>query len=150
GALRGEDPVVGDPRAVGRFEHLRIVWVEDDVFLRLVQVVLVRRGGRLGDPIGVIKYEPDVPEPAHAGLRAHRRLPLLDSGVTERTLLGLAGAVIEVDLLVRAPGDAHPPPAAFVLIDEHDAVLGALVDRTGGAGGHARGVEAVFADAGEV
>ena len=53
---------------------------------------------------------------------------------------------VVVDLLVRTAGDAHPPAAAPVLVDQDDAVLLALVDRARGAGGHAGGVEAVLAD----
>ena len=71
----------------------------------------------------------------------------LDAREAERALLGLAGAVVEVDLLVRAAGHAHPPAAAAVLVDQHDAVLGALVDRPGRAGRGAGRVEAVLADA---
>ena len=58
--------------------------------------------------------------------------------------------MVEVDLLVRAAGDAHPPAAAAVLVHEHDAVLDALVHRPRRAGGDAGGVEAVLADARQV
>src|SRR5690606_6049158 len=68
----------------------------------------------------------------------------------ERALLRLAGAVVEVDLLVRAAGDTHSPASAPVLIDQHDAVLGSLVDGAGRAGCGARRVEAVLADARQV
>src|SRR5699024_4089559 len=104
--------------------------------------------GRLGDAIGIVEYQPDVAQPAHAGLGAHGGLTVLDARIAERAFLGLAGAVVEVDLLVRAAGDAHPPAAAGILIDQDDAVLLPLVDRARGARGHAGGVEAVFADAG--
>ena len=89
-------------------------------------------------------------QPAHAGLRADRGHAHLDPRVAEGALLRLAGAVVEVDLLVRAAGDAHPPAAAAVLVDEHDAVLGPLVHRPGRAGGDAGRVEAVLADARQV
>ena len=58
--------------------------------------------------------------------------------------------MVEVDLLVRAAGDALAPAAAAVLVDQHDAVLGALVDRARRAGRHAGRVEAVLADPGQV
>ncbi len=84
--------------------------------------------------------------PADAGLGADRRLPGLEARVAERALLGLAALPVEVDLLVRAAGDAHPPAPAGVLVDEHDPVLLALVHRARRAGGDAGGVEAVLAD----
>src|SRR5690606_17347261 len=87
-----------------------------------------------------------VAQPAHAGLRADGGHAHLDPRVAQRALLGLAGLVVEVDLLVRAAGDAHPPAPAAVLVDQDDAVLGALVHRAGGAGGNAGRVEAVLAD----
>src|SRR5699024_5054813 len=105
---------------------------------------------RLGDAIGIVEDQPDIAQPTHAGLGAHGGSTVLDARIAERAFLGLAGAVVEVDLLVRAAGDAHPPAAAGVLIDQHDAVLLPLVDRTRGARGHAGGVEAVLADAGQV
>ena len=71
-------------------------------------------------------------------------------GKQKRALLGLAGAVVEVDLLVRAAGHAEPPAAAAVLVDQHDPVLFPLVHRPGRAGGDAGRVEAVLADARQV
>src|SRR5262249_42901596 len=102
--------------------------------------------GRLGDAVGVIEKQPDVAQPPHARLRTHGGQPDLDARVAEGALLGLAGAVVEVHLLVWAAGDAHSPTTAAVLVDQHDAVLGALVHRAGRARRHARRVEAVLAD----
>src|SRR5262249_56633393 len=73
-------------------------------------------------------------------------LPGLDPGEAQRALLRLAGAVVEVHLLVRAPGHAEPPAPAAVLVDEDDPVLLPLVHRAGRAGGDAGRVEAVLAD----
>ena len=87
-----------------------------------------------------------IAQPAHAGLRAHGGQADLDPRVAEGALLGLAGLVVEIHLLVRASGHAHPPAAAAVLVDEHDAVLGALVHRPRRARRHARRVQAVLAD----
>src|SRR6185503_15657427 len=60
-------------------------------------------------------------------------------------LLGLAAFPVVVDLLVRAARDAHAPAAALVLVDQHDAVFLALVDRPRGAARDAGRVEAVLA-----
>src|SRR5690606_19058414 len=109
------------------------------------RVVVLERGG-LEHPVGVVEDEADVAEPAHAGLRADRRDAHLDAGIAEGALLRLARLVVEVDLLVRTPGDTHPPATAPVLVDEDDAVLAALVDRAARARRGAARVETVLAD----
>ena len=86
------------------------------------------------DAVGVVEQHAEIADAADAGLRAHRRLPGLDARVAEDALLGLAGGPVVVDLLVRAARHAHAPAAALVLVDQHDAVLLALVDRARGAG----------------
>ena len=107
----------------------RVVGVEEDGALGLVEVVVVLHRRGLEHPVGVVEDQADVAQPADAGLGAHGRDADLDARVAEGALLGLAGLVVEVDLLVRAARDAHAPAAALVLVDEDDAVLGALVDR---------------------
>ena len=126
--------------------HLGVLGVQEHVALGGEQVALVgHRGGRL-HAVGVVEHEAEVADAPDAGLRADRRLADLDPRVAERALLGLAGAVVEVDLLVRAARDAVAPAAAAVLVDEHDAVLLALVHRARRARGDAGGVQAVLAD----
>ena len=102
------------------------------------------------DAVGVVQEQSEVADATDAGLRADGGLSGLDAGVAERAFLGLAGLVVEVHLLVGAAADAEAPAPALVLVDEDDAVLLALVHRTGGAGGDAGGVEAVLADARQV
>ena len=145
-ALRRLDPVLR--HTVGQ-RHLldhRVVGVEEDVELGLVEVLLVLDAGRRLDGVGVIEHHAEVADAADAGLRADRRLAALDAGIAEGALLGFAALPVVVDLLVRAAGDAHPPAAALLLVDQHDPVLLALVDRAGGAGGRAARVEAVLAE----
>jgi hypothetical protein len=131
-------------------DHLRVVRVEEDVELRLVQVAVALDAGRLLDAVGVVEQHAEVADAADAGLRAHRGLAGLDARVAEDALLGLARFPVVVDLLVRAAGDAHAPAAALVLVDQHDAVFLALVDRARGAGRHAGRVQAVLAQARQV
>ena len=52
--------------------------------------------------------------------------------------------------IVGAGLDALPVAAALLLVDENDPVLGPLVDRLSRAGGEARGVGTVVADARQV
>ena len=125
---------------------LGVLGVQEDVALRGEQVALVGHRGRGLDAVGVVEHEAEVADAPDAGLRADRRLADLDARVAERALLGLAGAVVEVDLLVRAARDAVAPAAAAVLVDEDDAVLLALVHRARRARGDARRVQAVLAD----
>ena len=76
--------------------------------------------------------------------------PVSRRGKAEDALLGLAREPVEVGLLVRAGRDARAPGAALLLVDQHDAVLAALVQRAGRTGGHAARVQAVVADARQV
>lgn len=144
------DPVTGDAVAFGGGLHLGVERVEETVDLRLVEVGVVRHRRRVEHPVGVVEHDADVAQAPHARLGAHGGDADLDARVAEGALLGLAGLVVEVDLLVRAARDAHAPPAAAVLVHEHDAVLLALVDRAARARRGARGVEAVLADARQV
>ena len=138
------------PSASARAADVGVGGVEEEAALGVEQVVLV--GDRCGglDAVGVVEQQSEVADATDAGLRADGGLSGLDAGVAERAFLGLAGLVVEVHLLVGAAADAEAPAPALVLVDEDDAVLLALVHRTGGAGGDAGGVEAVLADARQV
>ena len=150
GALRGLDPVARDARPLGLPDHRGVVRVAEHAALRLQQVVLVGDGSRRQHLVGVVEHQAQVAQPADARLGADRRQAHLDAREAERALLGLARAVVEVDLLVRAPGDALAPALALVLVDQHDPVLGPLVDGARRARRGAGRVEAVLADARQV
>src|SRR5258708_20027522 len=82
---------------------------------------------------------------ADAGLRASRRVAGLDGRIAEDAFFGFARRPVVIDLLVGAAGDAHPPAAALVLVDQDDAILLALVDRARRARRDAGRVEAMLA-----
>ncbi|CNT73602.1 Uncharacterised protein [Salmonella enterica subsp. enterica serovar Bovismorbificans] len=128
----------------------RIVWIEEHVQLTLVQIFFVFRTGSAFNGIGVIQQYAKITDTANTGFRANSRLTGFDTRVAEDALLGLAALPVEVNLLVRAAGDAHPPAAALVLVDQHDAIFFTLVDSTARAGRHARRVKAVLAQARQV
>src|SRR5581483_10699585 len=98
----------------------------------------------------VVEDDSHVPDAAHAGVEAGRRLSRLETRIAEDALLRLARFPVVEDFLVRAGGDARTPAAAGILIDEHDAVFAALVERTGRTCCDARRIRAVIADAREV
>src|SRR5699024_11360406 len=123
---------------------------EKAVTLRFVDLLLAGRIGRLLNAIGVVEHDPEIANAPDAGFRTHRRLAHFDTRVAEGALLGLAGLPVVVDLLVRAAGHAHAPAAALVLVDQHDAVFFALVDRAGGTDRHAARIEAVLAQARQI
>ena len=150
GGLGRLDPVVRHALGARPGHDLGVVGVEQDLALRHVQVLRVLDGSGLRDTIGVVEEDAQVAQAAHAGLRAHGGLADLQTRVAQGALLGLAGGVVEVDLLVGAGRHAHAPAAAGVLVHQDDAVLGALVHGARRAGGHAGGVEAVLADARQV
>ena len=146
----GLEPVVRDPVGARGRAHLGVGRVEEEIELGCEQVLLVRDGGGSLDAVGVVEDDAEVADLADARLGADGRLPRFDPRVAQRALLRLAAAPVEVDLLVGAAAHAHPPGAALLLVDEHDAVLLTLVHRAGRARGDARGIEAVLADAREV
>jgi hypothetical protein len=92
----------------------------------------------------------DETNPAHALLRAGRREPLLNPGEAEDALLRLEELGVEVDLLVRAAGDAVAQTFAALMIDQHHAVLVPLEDRLPGAGRQAPGVGTMVTDPREI
>lgn len=148
--LRRLDDAVGHPVLARLGDHRRVERIEEDLQLLLVQLALVLATGHFVDAVGVVEQHAEVADAPDAGLRADGGLAGLDARVAEDALLGLAALPVEVDLLVRAAGDAHPPAAALVLVDQDDAVLLALVDRPARAGRHARRVQAVLAEARQV
>src|SRR3546814_11396335 len=106
--------------------------------------------GRLLDAVGVVQHHAQVADAADSGFRTHRRFAHLDPRVAEDAFLRLAALPVVVDLLVRTGRHAHAPAAALVLVDQHDAVFLALVDRPRRARRYARRVEAVLAQARQV
>src|SRR5690606_151220 len=110
-----------------------------------IQVLLIRGGSGLRDPVGIVEHDAEIADAPDAGFRADRRQAGLDARIAEGAFLRFAGFPVVVDLLVGAAGDAHAPAPAFVLVDEDDAVLLPLVDGAGGAGRDAGRVAAVLA-----
>src|SRR5208283_3847069 len=145
-AARGLEPVFGNPVEARLLDHRRVIGVEENTELRLVEVLLVRSTGRILDAVGVIEHDAKVADAADASLRAHRRLAGLDARIAEDALFGLSARPIVVDFLVRTARYAHTPAAALVLVDQDDAVFFALVDRAGGARCHAGRVQTVLAE----
>src|SRR5690349_3157205 len=145
-ALRRFDPGIRHtvrPRLGG---DRGIVRVLEEPQLSLVEILLVFRGRRALDPVGVIQEDTEIADATDAGFRAHRRLTGLDPRIAEDAFLGLARGPVVIDLLVGAAGHAHAPAATLVLVDQNDAVLLALVDRTGRARRDAARIEAVLAE----
>src|ERR1051326_3222111 len=98
--------------------------------------------GGLLNPIRVVEQHAKIADTAHTGLGTHSRLSRLDARIAEDALLGFAAFPVVVNLLVWAARHAHAPAAALVLVDQHDAVFLALIDRSGGTTRHARRIQA--------
>src|SRR5690625_1595829 len=71
----------------------------------------------------------DAAHTADAVLGAGGGQSLHDPRVAEDALLRLGDLLVEVDLLVRAGGNAVAVPAAALLIDQDDSIFLSLVDR---------------------
>src|SRR5262245_993874 len=144
--LRALDPGFGYTLATRLGDDCGIVRVEEDAELRRVELFVIGDTGRRLDLVGVVKQNAEIADAADAGFRTHRRLTRFDSRIAEDAFLGFAGLPVVINLLVRAAGDAHAPPAALLLVNKDDAVLFSLVDRARGAGGDAGWIEAVLAE----
>ena len=125
--------------------HLGVVRVQEQIQLRLIQILRIRRIGRFLNAVGVIQQHAEIADAADAGFRTYRRLAGFDPREAEDAFLRLAARPVVVNLLVRAAGHAHPPAPAFVLIDQHNAVLFPLINRAGWAHRGTGRVEAMFA-----
>ena len=145
GTLGPVDPRLRHPVLQRLPDYLRVVGIEEDVELGLIQVLGVFCRRRFLDPVGVVQQYTEIADAPDAGFRTDGRLPRLDARVAEDAFLRFAGTPVVVDLLVGAGGDAHAPAAALVLVDQDDAVLLPLVDRSRRAGCNAARVQAMLA-----
>src|SRR5579875_802700 len=123
----GHYSVVRNPSLLGSQLHGGVLGIQEHRQLGLVEVPRIGGGSRRGDRVGVVEHDPEIPQAADAGLRTDRRQSRLDAWKAQCALLGLAGSVVEIDLLIRASRNAEPPAPAPILVDEDDTVLGALV-----------------------
>src|SRR6516164_9986468 len=78
------------------------------------------------------------------------RLTGFEARETQNALFRFSGIPVVKHLLIGTRGHAHAPTAAALLIDKHDAVFPALVQRARRARRHARRIKAMIADAGKV
>src|SRR5215475_1714750 len=150
GFAGGIKPCFGHAVCPRLLDDAGIVGIEKDRELRLVQVLVVLDAGRTLDAIGIVQNDTEIADAPDACLRAYRRLTGFDARVAENAFLRFTARPVVIDLLVGAARDAHAPAATFVLVDENDAILLALVDRARGAGCDACRVEAVLAQAWQV
>ena len=84
--------MLGNAVGARLLDHRRIVRVEEDVELRLVQVAVVLDARGLLDAVGVVQQHAEVADAPDAGLGAHGRLAGLDARIAEDALLGLAAS----------------------------------------------------------
>src|SRR4029079_9709701 len=109
------DPVVGDALGACLCLYCRIVRIEKNPELRLVQFLLVFDRCRALDTVSIVKQDAQITDTTNAGFRADGWLASLDAGIAEDAFFCLAGRPVVIDLLVRAAGDAHTPAAALIL-----------------------------------
>ena len=143
--LRGLEPVLRDAVGARLRDHRGVIRIEENVELGLVEVLLVRRSrlprsgrrhrARRRDSGCGRRRSPNTPSAGRPRCADSRRC-------TSRIC---PTRPVVIDLLVGTAGDAHAPAAAFVLVDEDDAVFLALVDRARRARRDAGRVEAVLA-----
>ena len=102
-------------------------------------------GGR--DAVSIIEQHAHVTDAPNAGMCTGGCLSGFHAREAQDALFGFTRVPVVVNFLVRAGGHAHAPGTAIVLIDQHDAVFGALVNGARWAGRHAGRIETVVADA---
>ena len=139
-----------DPLFQRLFNHRRVVRVEEYLALAFIEVGFMFGAGRFLNPVGVIQQHAEVANASDAGFRTDRRLAGFNPWIAENALLRFAAFPVEVDFFIRTAADAHAPAAAFILIDQYDAILFALIDSPARAGRDAARVKAVFAQARQI
>ena len=101
-SLRRLDPCFGNTVSTRLRNNCRIVGIEEEVQLRLIEICLVGNTGGLKDPIRIIEKNTKISDAANTGLRADRRLSHLDTWIAKSALLGFAALPVVIHLLVRA------------------------------------------------
>ena len=144
---RGVQPGFGHAVFAGLRDDFRIIGIKEDIELCLIEVLDVFGGSGLFYPVSIVEHHAEIADAAHTGFRTYRRLPCFDPWITEDALFTLPGFPVVIDLLVRAARYTHAPAPAFFLIDQDDAILLPLIDRTRRARCDASGVKAVLAQA---
>ena len=124
--------------------------VEEHLALPLVEIDFALGAGGFFNTVGVVQQHPEIANTSDAGFRADGGLSGLDARVAEDALLRFAALPVEVDFFVRTAADAQTPAAAFILVDQHDAVFFTLVDGAARAGGDAARIQAVLAQARQI
>ena len=143
--FRCVQPALADALFQGFALNFGIVRIKEYAQLCFVQVLRVFHGSGFFDLVGVIQQHAQIADAAYAGFGAYGRFARFDARIAENTFFGFTANPVVVDFFVRAAGNTHTPAAAFVLVDEHDAVVFAFVDASGRAGCNAGRVQAVFA-----
>src|SRR5919106_2520907 len=83
------DPGSWDPILPSLGDDLRIMGIQKDPHLGLIERLLIGDGGRLTDAIGIVEDDAVEADPAHAGLRADCGQSRFPARITGSALLGL-------------------------------------------------------------
>ncbi len=134
----------------GLGDDFGVVRVEEDIELCLVQITVMfdARGGF--NTVSIVEQHAEVTNATDACFRADGGLTGFNARVAENAFLGFARFPVVVNLFVGAAADAHAPATAFVLVNQHNTVFLALVDRARRTTGHAGRVQAMLAQPGQV
>ena len=107
--------------------HTRVMGIEQNGTLCLVEVLRIFRCGCFRYPVGVVKQHTQVTQASDARLGTYRWLTNFKAWVAQRAFFCLARLMVEIHLLVRASRYAHAPAAAPILVHQHNAIFGSLV-----------------------
>jgi hypothetical protein len=88
-----------------------------------------RQFGDLLDAGRVIEYDAEISNPPDARVETRGSLAGLETWIAQDAFLALSQVPVIEDLLIRTCRNAGSPSAATVLIQEHDAVFAALIQR---------------------
>ena len=108
--------------------YVRIVWIQKDIQLSLVQIVFVFGACSFSNTVCIVQNNAQISNTAHTGFRANRRLSSFNSGITKNTFFCFTRLPVVIYFFIRAATDTHTPATALVLINENNAVVFALVN----------------------
>lgn len=128
----------------GMIDERRIVRIEEDVEMLMIEIMLVGSGRGLRNEVGIIENKEKIEDEEKKGLREESRMEDLDERIEEDEIIGIEGDKVVVNIIVGEEGKENEKEEEFLMIDKEDEVILEIVDRKGREGRKEGRVEEVI------